>query len=160
MSTYVDWFFTTVLQSGSFAWLLIGVVLGGTSLILLPPFAFFCRGVSGGVVPSRLPFFCIAFPFWKTGDVWLDPSFLELTVFSGFGLCRNLMSSVSALLDLAMFFSCVWRFFLPKIKSNRDSTFVLRSWKAAASALAWLTSSLVLWDAVRAKRSTPSAPAW
>ena len=99
--------FTTVLQSRSFAWLLI--VLEGTSLPPLPLFAFFCLGFSGGVVPSHLLFPCTAFPFWKRGDVWLDPTLLELSVFSGFRLCRTLMSSVTALLvGLAMFFSPIW----------------------------------------------------
>ena len=77
-----------------------------------------------------------------------------LTVFLGSGLCRNLASSVSALLvNLAMFFSYVWRLFLPKIKS----TFVLKARKAAASALAWLThsSSLVFWDAVEGPSDSP-----
>ena len=56
-----------------------------------------------------------------------------------------------------MFFSSVWRFFLPKIKS----TFVLNARKAAASALAWLSSSsLIFLDPVGTKRSISSAPAW
>ena len=48
--------FTTIVQSRSFHWLLICIVLEETSILLSPPFAFFCLVVSDSVVASRLLF--------------------------------------------------------------------------------------------------------